>query len=101
MWQDHESNPSSEPEIENTLNSPCDLDLSIAIRKVQESAQNDLPISNYVSLDRFLANHKRFTVSLNFVVIPNIVTEALTEKEWRCHESGDGCIEKEQYLENY
>jgi len=70
---------------EKTLNSPNDLDLPIAIRKGTRNCtkQSLYPLSNYASLDRLLANHKRFIVSLNSIVVPNTITEALTKKEWR------------------
>jgi len=41
------------------------------------------PLSKYVSLDRLSTNHKSFIVSLNFVIVPNNVVEALAKKEQR------------------
>jgi len=93
MWHVHESIPSSEPkpidnvelETKDTLNSPNDPDLSIPIRKGTRNwtEQPHYSLSIYASLDRLLMSHMRFIVGLNFIVVPNTVTEALTKKEWR------------------
>ena len=63
MWQVHESNPSSklkttdniERKTENTLNTPNDLDLPIAIRKgTRKCTKQPLyPLSNCFALDRY------------------------------------------------
>ena len=62
-----------------------DLDLPIAVRKgTRERTNRPLyPQSHYVSLKHLSIAHKNFIVSLNTTIIPNIVSEALTKREWK------------------
>ncbi|WVZ03714.1 hypothetical protein V8G54_024520, partial [Vigna mungo] len=85
MMQVHESNPSSAPENEEIPELENEIDLPIAIRKGTRNCTKKplYPLSNYVSYDRLSANHKSFIVNLNYVGIPNNITEALAKKEWR------------------
>ncbi|WVZ07939.1 hypothetical protein V8G54_021285 [Vigna mungo] len=84
MMQVHESNPSSALENVEIPGPENEIDLPIAIRKGTRNCTKKplYPLSNYVSYDKLLANHKSFIVNLNSVVIPNNITEALAKKDW-------------------
>ncbi|RVW98769.1 Retrovirus-related Pol polyprotein from transposon RE1 [Vitis vinifera] len=62
-----------------------DLDLPIAVRKGTRECTNRplYPLSHYVSLKHLSSAHKNFIVSLNTIIIPNTVSEALTKREWK------------------
>ena len=62
-----------------------DLDLPIAVRKGTRECTNRplYPLSHYVSLKNLLPAHKNFIASLNTIIIPNTVSEALTKSEWK------------------
>ena len=95
--QVQESN--SDPRIETTVKSdfphqpqpaeiptdPTDFDLPIAVRKsTRECTKRPLyPLSHHVSLNRLSPTHKKFIVSLNTIIIPTTVSEALSKREWR------------------
>ncbi|RVW51913.1 Retrovirus-related Pol polyprotein from transposon TNT 1-94 [Vitis vinifera] len=62
-----------------------DLDFPIAVRKGTRECTNRplYPLSHYVSLKHLSPAHKNFIVSLNTIIIPNTVSEALTKREWK------------------
>ncbi|KAJ9700985.1 hypothetical protein PVL29_006355 [Vitis rotundifolia] len=74
-----------ETSTDSTDNLDLDLDLPIAVRKGTKECTNRplYPLSHYVSLKRLSPTHKNFIVSLNTIVIPNTVSEALTKREWK------------------
>ena len=67
------------------LTDNLDLDLPIAVRKGTRECTNRplYPLSHFVSLKHLSPTHKNFIVSLNTTIIPNIVFETLTKREWK------------------
>ena len=58
---------------------PNDLDSSIAIRK---GISTQHPLANYISFHQLLPRHKSFLSSLDSIVIPKTVNEALKDQNW-------------------
>jgi hypothetical protein len=76
------SNPSLQAETEPQVN---DQDLPIAIRKgTRECTKRPLyPLSHFLSLKFFSPSHRSFLVSLNTIVIPTTLSEALSNEKWK------------------
>lgn len=98
LIQAQESNPGSRNEItlisdpplhiqfvETLDNLKDNLDLPIGVRKgIRKCTKQSLyPLSHYVSLKHLSPFHKRFIISLNVITISNIVSKALSKREWR------------------
>ena len=76
------SNPSLQAETEPQVN---DQDLPIAVRKgTRECKKRPLyPLSHFLSLKNFSPSHRSFLVSLNTIVIPTTLSEALSNEKWK------------------
>ena len=63
----------------------ADLYLPIALRKKQRECTKHprYPLSNFMSFDKFSLAHKAFLVSLNSITVPETLSEALSQEEWR------------------
>lgn len=61
---------------------PNDLDLTIAVRKGVRSCTQH-PLANYLFDHRFSQNHKSFLTSLDTIIIPKLVDEALKDQNWK------------------
>ena len=61
---------------------PTDLDLRIAVRKGVKTCTKH-PLANYLSYHRLSRSHKSFLISLDAIVIPNTVEEALNDPKWK------------------
>jgi len=83
----NESTVSSESPLDEQLSDTLesDLDLPIAVRKETRECTKKLvyPLSNYVSLNRLSSPCRNFIVSLNTIVVPNTLSEALSKEELR------------------
>jgi transposase InsO family protein len=84
---DHEnevtiSNPSLQAETKPQVN---DQDLPIAVRKgTRECTKQPLyPLSHFLSFKKFSPSHRSFLVSLNTIVIPTTLSEALSNEKWK------------------
>lgn len=58
-------------------------DLAIAIRKVECTKRPFYPLSHFVSFKKFSPAHRNFLMSPNEIFIPNNLSKALSNKEWR------------------
>jgi hypothetical protein len=76
------SNPSLQAETEPQVN---DQDLPIAVRKgTRECTKRPLyPFSHFLSFKKFSPSHRSFLVSLNTIVIPTTLSEALSKEKWK------------------
>lgn len=65
-----------------------DLELPIAIRKGTRECTKSLPkpvypLAQFLSFKHFSPSHRAFLMSLNTIAIPNTLSEALSNKEWK------------------
>ena len=76
---------SSPLHTQSTKTQTNDFDLPIVERKGPREYKNRpfYPLSHHVSLKSFIPSHKFFLVSLNTVLVPNTLIEALSKSEWR------------------
>jgi hypothetical protein len=76
------SNPSLQAETEPQVN---DQDLPIAVRKgTRECTKQPLyPFSHFLSFKKFSPSHRSSLVSLNTIVIPTTLSEALSKEKWK------------------
>jgi hypothetical protein len=76
------SNPSLQAETEPQVN---DQDLPIAVRKgTKECTKRPLyPLSHFLSVKKFSPSHRSFLISLNTIVIPTTLSEALSNEKWK------------------
>ena len=86
--QEQSTKPSLGNEVTILEHNPTpnlDHDLPIALRKgTRECTKRPLyPLSHFVSFQRFTLNHKSFLSTLNNILIPNSLSEALSKREWR------------------
>ena len=91
-----DSSPNSENKV-TTISEPslqenalldfedADLYLPIALRKKQRECTKHprYPLSHFMSFDKFSPAHKAFLVSLNSITVPETLSEALSQEEWR------------------
>ena len=75
------SNPSLQAETEPQVN---DQVLPIAVRKgTRECTKRPLyPLSHFLSFKKFSPSHRSFLVSLNTIVMPTTLSEALSNEKW-------------------
>ena len=84
--QSAERSPRNEVTILEQNSTPIlDHDLPIALRKgTSECTKRPLyPLSHFVSFQIFSLNHKSFLSTLSTIPIPNLLSKALSKKEWR------------------
>jgi saccharopine dehydrogenase-like NADP-dependent oxidoreductase len=76
------SYPSLQAKTEPQVN---DQDLPIAVRKgTKECTKRPLyPLSHFLSFKNFSPSHRSFLVSLNTIVIPTTLSEALSNEKWK------------------
>ena len=81
------SKPNFMPLVEHQLpeTQTIDQDLPIAVRKgTRECTKRPLyPLTHFVSFEKFSPTHRNFLTSLNEISIPNNLSEALSNGEWR------------------
>jgi len=71
--------PSNPDPVSSNLD---DLDMPISLRKrVRRCTQH--PLAHYISYHRLSQTHKSFLTSLNTIVIPKSVDEALKDHKWK------------------